>query len=612
MDTNQYKEVFMSEAREHLELLNQYLLELEQDPSNKEILNQIFRSAHTLKGMSATMGYEKIATFAHEIENVLDKFRNAKLSDATLTPERIDLLFELMDTLERLIGNPDSSESIDLSGLEELKSLTEIEEDENKKTKTFKIKVKLSKECVLKLARALVVIRELEKIGFITETKPNREEIENENFDLDFEVLLKTEKDEEEIKNAIGFVPDLERIEIENAELERLEKPKKPALKSIQSVRVSVDRLDTLMDFVGELVINKIRLAQLARKYELSELKETLDSVDRITTELQDEVMQMRLVPVEHIFNRFPRMVRDLAREKGKEINFITEGKEIELDRTILDQISEPLVHLLRNCIDHGIEKPEEREKIGKARVGTIKLIAQRQENHTTIIIEDDGRGIDPEVIKKKGLEKGIISQEDAYKLNDEESMDLIFVSGFSTAEKVTETSGRGVGMDAVKASIGSLGGSIKIDSKVGVGTKITLQLPLTVAIIQCLLVALDNETYAIPISKVIRTIKIKRSEIKTIQGKEVINYRDKIIPLVYLRKILKVPKKREIDKCVVVLVEKSGKEVGLVLDAIISQEEVVIKNLDYKLLKNTKGFAGATILGDGKVVLILDLISLF
>ncbi|MFQ6056635.1 MAG: chemotaxis protein CheA, partial [Methanosarcinales archaeon] len=432
MDTNQYKEVFMSEAREHLELLNQYLLELEQDPSNKEILNQIFRSAHTLKGMSATMGYEKIATFAHEIENVLDKFRNAKLSDATLTPERIDLLFELMDTLERLIGNPDSSESIDLSGLEELKSLTEIEEDENKKTKTFKIKVKLSKECVLKLARALVVIRELEKIGFITETKPNREEIENENFDLDFEVLLKTEKDEEEIKNAIGFVPDLERIEIENAELERLEKPKKPALKSIQSVRVSVDRLDTLMDFVGELVINKIRLAQLARKYELSELKETLDSVDRITTELQDEVMQMRLVPVEHIFNRFPRMVRDLAREKGKEINFITEGKEIELDRTILDQISEPLVHLLRNCIDHGIEKPEEREKIGKARVGTIKLIAQRQENHTTIIIEDDGRGIDPEVIKKKGLEKGIISQEDAYKLNDEESMDLIFVSGFS------------------------------------------------------------------------------------------------------------------------------------------------------------------------------------
>jgi len=277
-----------------------------------------------------------------------------------------------------------------------------------------------------------------------------------------------------------------------------------------------------------------------------------------------------------------------------------------------LDQISEPLVHLLRNCIDHGIEKPEEREKIGKARVGTIKLIAQRQENHTTIIIEDDGRGIDPEVIKKKGLEKGIISQEDAYKLNDEESMDLIFVSGFSTAEKVTETSGRGVGMDAVKASIGSLGGSIKIDSKVGVGTKITLQLPLTVAIIQCLLVALDNETYAIPISKVIRTIKIKRSEIKTIQGKEVINYRDKIIPLVYLRKILKVPKKREIDKCVVVLVEKSGKEVGLVLDAIISQEEVVIKNLDYKLLKNTKGFAGATILGDGKVVLILDLISLF
>ncbi|MFQ6118533.1 MAG: chemotaxis protein CheA [Methanosarcinales archaeon] len=612
MDTNQYKEVFMSEAREHLELLNQYLLELEQDPSNKEILNQIFRSAHTLKGMSATMGYEKIATFAHEIENVLDKFRNAKLSDATLTPERIDLLFELMDTLERLIENPDSSESIDLSGLEELKSLTEIEEDENKKTKTFKIKVKLSKECVLKLARALVVIRELEKIGFITETKPNREEIENENFDLDFEVLLKTEKDEEEIKNAIGFVPDLERIEIENAELERLEKPKKPALKSIQSVRVSVDRLDTLMDFVGELVINKIRLAQLARKYELSELKETLDSVDRITTELQDEVMQMRLVPVEHIFNRFPRMVRDLAREKGKEINFITEGKEIELDRTILDQISEPLVHLLRNCIDHGIEKPEEREKIGKARVGTIKLIAQRQENHTTIIIEDDGRGIDPEVIKKKGLEKGIISQEDAYKLNDEESMDLIFVSGFSTAEKVTETSGRGVGMDAVKASIGSLGGSIKIDSKVGVGTKITLQLPLTVAIIQCLLVALDNETYAIPISKVIRTIKIKRSEIKTIQGKEVINYRDKIIPLVYLRKILKVPKKREIDKCVVVLVEKSGKEVGLVLDAIISQEEVVIKNLDYKLLKNTKGFAGATILGDGKVVLILDLISLF
>jgi two-component system chemotaxis sensor kinase CheA len=640
IDMSQYMDAFVSEAQELLESLNQCLLALEKDPQNQDFLNEMFRAAHTLKGISATMEFDQIAELTHQMESVFDRFRSGEVK---IDAEKVDMLFECFDTLEILVRNAIKGEEKEvdytpllkkLKGIqeerieekkeekreeeirielseEELKALTEAKE---KGLTTFEILVFLDERCALKSARALMVIKNLEKLGEIVATSPGIEVIKRKKFGSQFAVVLTTREEERRIIETVEFVPEVAGVKISPIGIEEEEvkelKVARPVTKGIQSLRVSVKRLDTLMNLVGELVINKARLSQIASSYKISELDETLTQLDRLTDDLQNEVMQARLVPVEHIFNRFPRMVRDLARELGKEIDFIIEGKEIELDRTVLDEIGEPLTHLLRNSVDHGIEPPEKREQKAKKRVGTIKLTARREKNQVIIEVADDGKGIDPQKMRDAAVKKGIMSQEEVSRLDDREAIMLISTPGFSTSSQVTELSGRGVGVDVVKTTIESLGGSMEIDSKPGLGTKFTLKLPLTMAIIQTLLVGVGNETYAIPSINVVETVEIGADKIKTIQRQEVIQLRDEIIPLLRLHHVLGAPATATATvndgSISIVVVERGGKHVGLVVDTLIDLQEIVIKSLDDSL-RRIKGLAGATILGDGRVALILD-----
>ena len=377
----------------------------------------------------------------------------------------------------------------------------------------------------------------------------------------------------------------------------------------VQTVKVRREELDKLMNLVGELIINKIQLLNASREYKLDFLKTTVDNIDRLTSELQDLVMRVRMVPIEHIFNRFPRLVRDISRKMGKKVNFIIEGKEIEVDRTILEEIGEPILHLLRNAIDHGIETPEERRKVGKPLEGTVRLVAERKEDHILIIVEDDGAGIDPEKIRRKALEKGVISENEAKTMSEQQLINLIFLPGFSTAENITETSGRGVGMDIVKTKVESLGGTVSIESTVGKGTKITLTLPLTLAIVKAMLIKAANQTYAIPLSMITEVISIKRSKLRKIGNVQAVDLRGKVLPVFHLRKLLGYSK-FEKEKYDALILSKGSFCFGLIVDSILGMQEIVIKTLD-ESLKRIRGIAGVTILGDGQVVLILDPISL-
>ena len=469
---------------------------------------------------------------------------------------------------------------------------------------------------MLKSARSTVVMRNLSEIGEIIETVPPIKDLEDEKFDREFKVIVSTIEDAKKLEDAAKKVSEILKVEVKphtgSKSREKIEEKtcvtegSKTSIKSVQSVRVSIERLDSLMNLVGELIINKIRLMQLASVHKLDDLEETLASLNRLTNDLQEEIMASRMVPIEQIFNRFPRMVRDLAKNQEKEIDLILEGGDIELDRTVLDEIGDPLVHILRNCVDHGIESPGVRKQNGKNEKGTIKLTARREKNHVVIEAVDDGKGMDPQKMRETAVKKGLMTQEEAAKLSDIEAINLSFMAGFSTAEKVTEISGRGVGMDVVRTKIGGMGGSIKLESVLGKGTTMKLKLPLTVAIIHSLMVKVGSDIYAIPITNVIRDLSIKKEEIKTIKGEEVVLIRGDVLPLVRLHKIFDI-KSNGSEELLVVVVERAGSNVGLVVDQVIGQQEVIIKNLDNNILKGVKGFAGATILGDGNVALILD-----
>jgi two-component system chemotaxis sensor kinase CheA len=651
-DMSEYKEMYAVESAEHLQSMNEALLSLEKDPKNSETINVMFRAAHTLKGMSATMGYSNIKELTHNMENLMERVRK---NEITLDPSSIDVLFECLDALEKMVENPEKSSEFDVSSLIEKISLSEGKEpalDLSKKEQAgsigsiddheiasnitpsevpeiakpmeksgtgcniFEVSVTLHESCMLKSARSTVVMRNLSELGEILETIPPVKDLEDEKFDREFKVIISTREDAKKIEEAAKIVSEISKVEVKSQTGEKsiakvqdkaatTEGPK-TSIKSVQSVRVSIERLDSLMNLVGELIINKIRLMQLASTYKLAVLEETLASLNRLTNDLQEEIMASRMVPIEQIFNRFPRMVRDLAKKEGKDIDLVLEGGDIELDRTVLDEIGDPLVHILRNCVDHGIELPEVREQSGKNPKGTITLIARREKNHVVIEARDDGKGIDPQKMRDSAVKKGLMSQEEATKLSDTEAINLSFLPGFSTAEKITDISGRGVGMDVVRTKIGGMGGSIKLDSIVGKGTTIKLKLPLTVAIIHSLMVKVGTDIYAIPIANVIRDLSIKKEEIKTIKGEEVILIRGEVLPLVRLHKLFDI-KSNGSNELLVVVVERLGNNVGLVVDQVIGQQEVIIKNLDNNILKGVKGFAGATILGDGNVALILD-----
>ena len=644
----QYMGIFIQEAKELLETVTSSLLELEKKPEDREIVNEIFRAAHTLKGSSGMMGFTDLQELAHKMEDIFDNIRKGLMVPS---PNLIDVLFECVDAIEKRIIRLEKGEreEEDFSGLikkienclngnnivggEKTFSLPSIEElktlvDDDSLEKCFIITVKLSDDCVFKSARAYMVVAALKKFGKILKHSPKIEEIENSSFnESSFTLLFISDHDKEEIEKTIKNIPEIGEVEVKPLRnICREKTPTEPPNKSqrkeasskskfktdfsqVRTVKVRREDLDKLMNLVGELIVNKIQLLKASSEYKLDFLKTTVDNIDRLTSELQDLVMRIRMVPIEHIFNRFPRLVRDISRKAGKKVNFIIEGKEIEVDRTVLEEIGEPILHLLRNAVDHGIEPPEQRKKMGKSPEGTVRLVAERKRDHILIIVEDDGAGIDPEKVKKKAIEKGLINEKEANAMTAQQLIDLIFLPGFSTAEKITETSGRGVGMDVVKTKIESLGGSVNIETAVGKGTKVTLTLPLTLAIVKAMLIEAADQTYAIPLSLINEVIAIRKIEVKKIGNLQAIKLRDKVLPIFHLRKLLGYPEYKK-EKYDALIINKGSAYFGLIVDSILGMQEIVIKTLD-ESLKKIRGIAGVTILGNGKVVLILDPIAL-
>jgi two-component system chemotaxis sensor kinase CheA len=644
-DLSQYLNVFLEETKEHLQAFTQALIDLEDADAERaaEALNEAFRAAHTVKGMAASMDFRNVEQLCHSTEDMMDELRSGSRN---VTPEIIDLLLECSTKLEELTNSieENGNDDIDVSAvILELKSLMteekaeeegavqkekiEVQEGNGKiekkvrvGRKTYEIKVSLDKSCEFKGARGFLALNNLAEIGEIVKTVPSQGDIEGEKFDFEFEVILATDANEDDVKKVLASVADIEKVDI--SEEKEVLKPKvvkredkgKEKEDVLKSVRISIDKLDTVVNFVGELVINKGRLIQIGREHDIEELSNTMAVVERTISDLQYEVTQMKMIQVEHVFNRFPKLVRDLYRAQGKEVEFITEGKEIELDRTVLDEIVDPLVHLLRNSVDHGVELPEERERKGKSRKGRIRLVAQRETGHVAISVEDDGKGMDANLLREKAVSKGLISAQEASKLADEDAFKLIFMSGFSTAEKTTEISGRGVGMEVVKTKIEAVGGLVDIQSKMDMGTKIMLKLPLTTAIIQALLVNVCDKIYAIPLSNVSEIISGSKDKIETIHGAEVITLRGSILPIVMLQSRFELSANanndNHKDKFVVVIVERSEGLIGLVVDAALEQQEIVVKPPDERM-QGAMGLGGFTILGDGSVIPIIDVSTL-
>ncbi len=570
---------FVVETQEILENLDQDLVLLESQPDDMELINRIFRSVHTIKGTSGFLSFDQMSTLAHRFEDVLNKMRKGQL---TFQPWMMDTLLEAYDQMKTLLQQviDRNIQDIPLDAL--LSRLTAIAEGQKLQgpeptEPTSKRQSAPEEPTPKRKKRGRKKQRSAPSSSQPAESTPVQDSPETHS------------------KTADGYLSRGHRLG-----------------KVIDStIRVDVERLDNLMNLVGELVLGRNRLAQIVNnlKSEASrqELADTTAQIDFITSELQSAVMKTRMVQIGRIFNKFPRLVRDLSREFQKEIDLILEGEETELDKSVIEEISDPLVHLIRNSVDHGIESPDERETLGKPRKGMIRLAAGHEGNHIIIEVEDDGRGIDPEKIKRKAIEKGIISADDAKELSDAEVYNLIFMPGFSTAQKVTNVSGRGVGMDVVKTNITKLNGMITVKSQVGVGTTFILKLPLTLAIIQGLLVQVAQEVFAVPLSSVIEVVRTSREEVHTIHGEEVIRLREKILPLVHIRNIYSVSGNAQPERFYTVVVGIANRVFGLVVDDLLGQKEIVIKPLG-AYLKNTPGIAGSTILGDGRVIMILDI----
>ncbi|WP_035289800.1 chemotaxis protein CheA [Clostridium sp. KNHs214] len=674
MDTSQYMSMFLEESMDNLQVLNDSLLQLEQDPEDIDKLNEIFRIAHTLKGMSATMGFNNIADLTHKMEDVLTEFREGSIK---ADQQVVTILFKCLDTLERMISNISDGidEDIPIEHIiEQLHSLTEhgdmseknqqkeqcseesfdkqddeeseielneyeisvINQAKERAYKAYEIHVFLNENTLLKSARAFLIFKDLEDYGEIIKSIPCTEDIESENFDLTMGLIYITKRHEEEVYDSLMHISEIDKVVVkeiqgtqksskESEEKETVEKKstekniekneKRPKNKSLkdnqthhkknhQSVRVDLERLDKFMNMVSELVIHRTRLEQIGEEVKVPELNETLEQVARTTSDLQDLVMKIRMLPLEVVFSRFPRMIRDLSVELNREMELIIQGQETELDRTVIDEIGEPLIHLLRNAADHGIEGKEERIKKGKDPVGKIKLVAYQEGTKAVIKVSDDGGGLDPEKIRNKAEKLGINTDG----MSEDDIKNLILMQGFSTNEEVTDISGRGVGMDVVKTKISSLGGTLDLVSEIDKGTTFIITLPLTLQIIQALLVKVGDENMAISLGYIDRVIDYHEDQVKKSNNKEVIIYSDKVIPLIRVNERLGMPCKQE-GKKYIIIVRVGEKTSGLLVDSLLGQQEIVIKPLG-KTLQSLKEYIGATILG-GKVTLILDVSSL-
>ncbi len=696
MDVSQYLEIFIDETKEHLQSLNQQLLVLETEPENTETINEIFRAAHSLKGMAGTMGYKRMQRLTHDMENVFSEIRNGKMS---VSADLVDVLFKGLDALEGYLSNIQesadegtedyediiqqlntildiglgketagvkavvqetvaaaSSAAADKAQAAELKykNLTiadyekrAINKAEGMGINAYGITVYIQEYCILKAARAFLVFKALEELGDVIKSQPEVQDIEDEKFDLDFSVILLSKANVEKIKSIIMNVSEvkdvvIEKISVDSSEVAdaaeentteteaTVEKAnssstaagktaasKQQAAKPVvnRSVRVDIEKLDVLMNLVSELIIAKNGLVSISASEKNnrneSGFNEQIEYLERVTTNLHESVMKVRMVPIESVVNRFPRMIRDLSKKLDKKMELYMTGEDTELDRTVIDEIGDPLMHLLRNAADHGLESNVERIAAGKPSAGSIFLDAYQDGNNVVIEVRDDGAGINVEKVRKKAVEKGTITADQADLMTDKEIIDLLFRPSFSTAEIISDVSGRGVGLDVVKTKIEALGGDIEAKTKLGEGSNFIIRLPLTLAIIQALMVELGPEKYAIPLGSIQTIEDVLSTDIKYVHSKEVINLRGTVIPLIRLDDMLEVPKtEKQQDNLTVVIVSKGDRLAGIVVDNLIGQQEIVIKSIG-KYINNNKIIGGATILGDGEVALILDVNTL-
>ena len=691
MDVTQYLEIFLDETKEHLQSLSDQFMILEQEPDNMDTINEIFRSAHTLKGMAGTMGYKRMQTLTHDMENVFSEVRNNTIK---VDGAMVDLLFQCLDALEEYTENiqntgdegtndnehlikalndylaknsgdgapqpakeekkePAKEEPKQEAGADPGKEKwreiklgdtehTVIAEAKKQGKRCLGVTVYVQESCILKAARAFLVYKALEELGDMIVSVPSAQDIEDEHFEFDFSVIILTDADAETVKNAVLNVSEIEAAyvgEVESVQPEEAVQPaaiaevqpkeeeqpkkaapaapakaadKKPISKPIvnRTVRVDIEKLDVLMNLVSELIIAKNSLVSTSSQEGIltnNTFNEQIEYLESVTTNLHESVMKVRMVPIETVVQKFPKMIRDLSKKLDKKMQLFMSGEETELDRTVVDEIGDPLMHLLRNSADHGLESAEVRKERGKPEVGSIFLDAYQDGNNVIIEVRDDGNGIDVEAVKKKAIERGTITPEQAENMADKDVIGLLFLPSFSTAKKVTDVSGRGVGLDVVKSKIESLSGEVEVKTKLGEGSTFIIRLPLTLAIIQALMVEVGGEKYAIPLGSIQTIEDVEPAEIKYVQAKEVINLRGTVIPLIRLNEVLDNESTKNADEnLLVIIVKKGDKLAGLVVDELMGQQEIVIKSLGNYINKN-KIISGATILGDGEIALILD-----
>ena len=677
MDVSQYLEIFIDETNGHLQTLSDNIMQLEKEPENKDVINEIFRAAHSLKGMAGTMGFKRMQRLTHDMENVFQEIRSDKMK---VTSSLIDVLFDCLDAIDGylenvketsdegtndneaivkelndiLAGGAEESEAAPAAEPEapaqETKAVTnymdfelnnkekdDIKEAQDAGHKVYAITVKIQKECLLKAARAFLVFKAVEDFGQIIVYRPSSQDIEDEKFEDEFSFFLDSEEtDFEKIKAAANAVSEIETVTGEEipiaafeggAEEEKTEEPEKAEKKAAgkskstpkpvtnRTIRVDIEKLDALMNQVSELIIAKNSLVSLSMTGENKEdqvqtFQEQIEYLERITTNLHESVMKVRMVPIESVVNKFPRMIRDLSKRLNKKMELEMTGEDTELDRTVVDPLGDPFQHLLRNSADHGLESAELRKERGKSEVGTIFLKAFQEGNNVIIEVGDDGNGIDTESVKEKAIERGLVTPEAAEQLSQKEIIDFLFMPSFSMAKQISDISGRGVGLDVVKSNIEALGGDVEVRSKLGEGSKFIVRLPLTLAIIQALMVEIRDEKYAIALASIQTIEYISTSDIKYVESKEVIHIRGAVIPLIRMDRELDFEPVEDDENLTVVIVQKGDKTAGLVIDNLIGQQEIVIKSLG-EYISTTKLISGATILGDGEVALILDVNTL-
>ena len=698
MDVSQYLEIFIDESEEHLQTLSDCIMVLEKEPDNKDTINEVFRAAHSLKGMAGTMGFKRMQHLTHDMENVFQEVRSDHIK---VTSGMIDLLFKCLDALEGYVdnikstsdegtedneviikelndfiaktegaeetGNTETSEAKEAApestqeekaGQEKIELTNDekkaIREAESNGQHIYVMTVHIQKDCLLKAARAFLVFKAVEDFGQILVYRPSSQDIEDEKFEFEFSFFLASEESEDKIVAVAKAVSEIEKVDAEEIHLdeyvkeaeaqeeqqakeataEQKEAPaeapkaaekKAPAANAKKqtnakpvtgrTVRVDIEKLDALMNQVSELIIAKNSLVSISSnesgEYQNQSFHEQIEYLERITTNLHESVMKVRMVPIESVVNKFPRMIRDLSRKLGKKMELYMTGEDTELDRTVVDQIGDPLQHLLRNSADHGLEDNATRVERGKPEVGSIFLKAFQEGNNVIIEVGDDGNGIDVAAVRDKAVERGVIKAEQAENMSQKEIINILFLPSFSMAKKITDISGRGVGLDVVKSNIEALGGEVEVRTQLGEGTTFIVRLPLTLAIIQALMVEIRDEKYAIALGSISNIESIPVNEIKYVQAQEVIHLRGAVIPLIRLDQVLDMEEKQEEpENLTVVIVKKGDSLAGLVVDNLIGQQEIVIKSLG-KYINNNKIISGATILGDGEVALILDVNTL-